>query len=297
MKRSVRRLLPVAILAALFAMGGAIAQPLQSNQTPSFTRSGAIVAPLQPNQTQGFGHGQRLIFTYTENYDCVDQPNDDLNYNGKLAQSDPGEFQTPICQAATEPTIDPTGIKIERAAHLYVLVPMFSLNNDRNPADAMPCPAGVRASTLCGPTLGSTLISLFGAIPEAYKTTPLVYTQCPDPGSPPGTCTMHASSIDLGKALVALGKLPPPIGNIFLPTPNHSHVVAGDRIDTERAIWWQVRPVLVVDPADWPTQDGTVGITSVQKMDAAESRGEAIEVPSNFFLFFKSEPMKEMGMK
>lgn len=272
MKRFTRRLLPTAVLAALFTMTAASAQS------------------LNPNQTRGYGHGRLLTFTYTQNYTCIHQPTDDLDYNGVLAQSDPGEFQTPICQAATEPTIDPTGRKIERAARLYVLVPMFSLDNDQNPADAMPCPAGVRASTLCGPTLGNTLISLFGAIPEAYKTTPLVYTQCPDPGSPPGTCTMHSSSIDLGKALVALGKLPPPIENIFLPTPNHSHVVDNNRLDT-RAIWWEVRPVLVNDPADWPNRDGSSGITSVKAMDAAETRGEATEVPSNFFLFFRSEPM------
>jgi hypothetical protein len=251
---------------------------------------------LAPNQTMGFGHNRLLTFTYLQNYDCVDQPTDDLDFNGVLAESDPAEFQTPICQAAIEPTIDPTGRKVTKnTAHLYVLVPMFSLDNDQNPNDAIACPAGVRSSTLCGSALGSTLISLFGAVPEAFKTTPLVFTQCPDPTSPPGTCTMHSSTVDLGTALVALKKLPPPAKNIFVPTPNHSHVVDNDLVNS-KAIWWEVRPVLVTNPSDWPPQDGSSGITSVTKMDEAEKAGDAIEVPSNFFLFFKSRKMANMKM-
>lgn len=253
----------------------------------------ASAQSLDRNQTAGFGLGKLLTFTYTQNYACIHEPGDDLNYNRRRAQSDPGEFQTPICQAATEPTIDPTGKKIANAVPLFVLVPMFSVNNDQNPDDALPCPAGVRPQTLCGRALGQTLISLFGAVPEAYKTRPMVPTQCPDPGSAPGTCTMHASSIDLGKALVTLGKLPPPADNIFLPTPNHSHVVNGDDINTP-AIWWEVIPVLVNERLDWPSADGSSGITSVRKLYAAEKRGDAVEVPSNFFLFFSSRPMASM---
>jgi hypothetical protein len=41
--------------------------------------------------------------------------------------------------------------------------------------------------------------------------------------------------------------------------------------------------------ADWPTPDGKHGITSVDKMDAAEAKNRAIEVGSNFFLFFGSK--------
>lgn len=276
MKRSNFRLLLGGVIAGIFTVGVVFAQP------------------LNPNQTLGLGHGELLTFTYHQNYSCIHQPTDDLNFNGVLAESDPGEFQTPICQAATESAIDPTGGMIKHTAHLYVLVPFFSLDNDQNPNDAIPCPAGVRPNTLCGPALGSTLIQLFGAIPEAFKIKPLVFTQCPDPGSQPGTCTMHTSSVDLGKVLVALGKLPPPATNIFLPTPNHSHVIDNDRVATQSAIWWEVRPVLVTNPTDWPSQDASSGITSVEAMDAAESRGEAIEVPSNFFLFFSSEPMGHM---
>ena len=85
---------------------------------------------------------------------------------------------------------------------------------------------------LRGATLGTKLIQLFGAVPEAWKrTSTAITTQCPDPNNPsPGTCTMHASSVDLSETLVALGKTPrPPTAPVFVPTPNHSHVVDDSR--------------------------------------------------------------------
>src|SRR5580693_6748267 len=53
--------------------------------------AGTSFAQLKPNQTAGYGDEKVLTFTYTENFDCIDQPLDDLNYNGVPAQSDPGE--------------------------------------------------------------------------------------------------------------------------------------------------------------------------------------------------------------
>jgi len=245
---------------------------------------------LKPNQTLGFGDNQLLRFTYQQNFDCVDQPQDDLNFNGVLAQSDPSEFQIPICQVGIQPTVDPTGLHgaADLTEPLYVLVPMFSVDNDQNPNDAISC-TNVVAGTNCGPALGSTLISLFGALPEAFKAKPLVYTQCPDPNLPPGTCTMHASRLDLGPVLGKLGILSPPVTNIFVPSPNHSHVVLNIDV-SQPAIWWQVIPVLVLNPNDWPSADGSSGITSVAKMRAAEKAGDAIKAPSNFYLFFASHP-------
>src|SRR5690348_18300916 len=93
-------------------------------------------AQLADNQTHGFGNSRLVTFTYLQNFDCVDQPVLDLDFNGILAQSDPNEMQTPICQAITEPTQDPAGGNLKHTAHLYVLVPMFSVDNDQNPADA-----------------------------------------------------------------------------------------------------------------------------------------------------------------
>jgi hypothetical protein len=247
---------------------------------------------LAANQTHGFGNGRLVTFTYQQNFDCVDQPTLDLDFNGIPAESDPNEMQTPICQPITEPTADPTGGSIKHTAHLYVLIPMFSVDNDQNPNDAMACPNGGRPGELCGPELGAKLIELFGAVPEAWKTSvnPAITTQCPDPNNPvPGTCTMHASSVDLSQTLVALGKIPgPPTAPIFVPTPNHSHVVDNSRVNAG-AIWWEVRPVLVLQQSDWPAADGSTGITSSKVMDDAEAANRAIEVGSNFFLFFSSK--------
>ena len=276
-QRSIFKLLPAMALASLCAVGAAYGQS------------------LQPNQTYGFSGGNIVLFTYLQSFDCVDQAKDDLNYNGVLAQSDPGEFQTPICQAATQPTMDPTGMTPNPQDFLYVLIPFFSVNDDQNPNDAIACPTGVRLSTLCGPALGKTLIKLFGAVPEAYKAKPMIHTDCPTPGEMPGTCTMHASTVDLGKVLVALGKLPGPAQNVFLPTPNHSHVITNADAN-QSAIWWEVIPVLVTNLADFPTADGSSGITSVAALQAAEKTHDAIQVPSNFFLFFSSRKMSNSMM-
>jgi hypothetical protein len=258
--------------------------------TSAFAQSSPALAP---NQTLGFGNDRLLTFTYTQQFDCVHQNTDDLNYNGILAQTDPGEFQTNICQAGDNPAISPPGIPTRRIEPIYVLVPMFSTNNDTNPADAIACNAAFPTGTLCGPALGNALISLFGSIPEGFKQSPSVFVQCPDPNSAPGTCTMHADRIDLGKVLVALGKATTAT-NVFVPSPNHSHIIANDAIKT-KDIWWQVLPVLVTNPNDWPPEDGSSGLTSEKRLKAAEQAGDAIEVPSNFFLFFGSMPMAHMG--
>ena len=95
---------------------------------------------LHANQTEGFAEGKVLTFTYTQNFACVDQPNDDLNFNGVPAAKDPGETQSPICQAGDAPNINPPGMKgdvLKTTDPIYVLVPMFSVNNDQNPGDAI----------------------------------------------------------------------------------------------------------------------------------------------------------------
>lgn len=258
----------------------------------------AAAQQLAPNQTHGFGNNRLVTFTYTQNFDCVDQPTFDLDFNGIRAESDPNEMQNPICQPITEPTQDPTGGDIKHTAHLYVFIPMFSVDHDTNPNDAMPCPNGGRPGELCGPALGAALISLFGDIPEAWKTkvNRAITTQCPDPNNPvPGTCTMHASSVDLSQTLVALGKIPGPAKmNIFVPTPNHSHVIDNSRVNSGQ-IWWEVRPVLIMNQSDWPAADGSSGITNSMAMDDAEAAGRAIEVGSNFFLFFSSQMSSHAG--
>jgi hypothetical protein len=256
-------------------------------------------AKLQQNQTEGFGAGKLLTFTYTQSFDCVDQAKDDLDFNKKKADADPNELQIPICQAGINPTINPpgqTGKATKTTDPLYVLIPMFSADNDQNPNDAISCD-NVVPGTICGADLGNALIGFFGALPEGFKTKSLVYSQCPDPGLAPGTCTMHASRVDLAPVLAALGLIAnPPTANVFVPTPNHSHLLADSDIN-QGAEWWQVLPVLVLNQNAWPPQDGSSGITSVAALKAAEKAGQAIEVPSNFFLFFGSQEMNMSDMK
>src|SRR5271169_3462718 len=239
----------------------------------------AAFAQDKPNQTLGYGVGEVLNFTYTMNFMCIDQPNSDLNFNGIIAANDPGEMQIPICQVGTQPTINPPGQKGNPAnttEPIYVLVPMFSTDNDQNPDDAISC-SKVVPGTLCGRKLGSTLISLFGALPEAFKAKPAVYTQCPEPGAAPGTCTMHASRLDLAPVLSELKIINgPPTANIFVPTPNHSHVLIKADINLP-AIWWQVIPVLVLKPSDWPTEDASSRITSIAKIEDAIKAGDAVQ--------------------
>ena len=254
---------------------------------------------LKQNQTAGYGAGKLLTFTYMQNFDCVDEPNDDLDFNKTKAKADPNEMQIPICQAGINPAINPpgqSGRATKTTEPLYVLIPMFSADNDTNPDDAISCD-GVVPGTICGNALGQALIKFFGALPEGFKAKPLVYTQCPDPGLPPGTCTMHSSRVDLAPVLAALGYIGnPPTANVFVPSPNHSHVLPDADINFP-AVWWQVLPVLVLAQSDWPSKDGKSGITSVKALKAAEKAGQAIEVPSNFFLFFDSQQMSMGDMK
>jgi hypothetical protein len=102
---------------------------------------------------------------------------------------------------------------------------------------------------------------------------------------------MHASSVDLSFMLAG----PNPTANIFVPTPNHDHVVDNSRVNTQ-PIWWEVRPVLIMNQSDWPAADGSSGITSASEMDAAENAGRAVEVGSNFFLFFSSQLSSRMAL-
>jgi hypothetical protein len=138
---------------------------------------------------------------------------------------------------------------------------------------------------------------LFGALPEAFKAKPLVYAQCPGPGEAPGTCTMHTTRVDVAPVLAELGKSSnPPTANVFVPTPNHSHIVPYTD-PTSNPEWWQVRPVLVLNAADWPAKVASSGVTSVAKLVAAINAHRVIDAPSNFFLYFGDQPMTMANMK
>lgn len=236
--------------------------------------------PLAVNQTEGFAQGELLVFTYFQNFDCIHQPFDDLDHNGQVAAVDPNEFQRTICTVGRGSTIDPTGQPIQNTQKLYVISPFFG--DDKDPNDAFT------------PQLGQALLSLFGFIPEAFKTHPDVAVQCPEPGLPatqhagmPGTCTMHTTQTDLGPALAKLGKVPPNT-SVIVPTLNHSHIIDGKNFGP---VWWEIISVLVTDPAAWPSADGKSGITSLDALRAAQAAGQAAgDQPTNFFLFFDAQP-------
>ena len=253
----------------LFA-AGAFAQTSNEN----------TVRPLAVNQTEGFAQGSLLVFTYFQNFHCIHEPFDDLDHNGQVAAADANEFQRPICAVGREATLDPTGGPIQNTLKLYVIAPFFG--KDTNVNDAFT------------PALGQALIGLFGFIPEAFKTTPTVPVQCPEPGMPvtqhkgvPSTCTMHTMQTDLGPVLAKLGKVPPNT-SVIVPTLNHSHIIDGKHFGP---VWWEVISVLVTDPAAWPSADGKTGINSLDALRAAQAAGQAAaDQPTNFFLFFDSQP-------
>lgn len=232
-----------------------------------------LAGKLHRNQTVGFGADQRLIFNYEEQFDCVVQPMDDRNYNGETAAIDPKEIYSPECQVGAPSTLDPTGASVKRTDPLYVLVPFFETNKKK--------PAFTKA-------LGAALKKLFGFVPDAFKPDPGVHVQCPNPKDKPGTCTMHPLQTDLGPLLTALGKLPKNT-NLYVPLVNHDHLLANDDINQTKE-WWQVIVVLVEDPKVWPDAQGTSGITSITKLQAAQQNKQAsASVPTNFFLFFNSK--------
>jgi hypothetical protein len=247
--------------------------------------------PIEKNQTDGFAQGLLTAFTYGMNFDCVEAPNEDLDHNGKIMAEDPAEVNGPHCQSGHQPPLDPTGKPIQNTEKLFVIVPFFETNRnyDQNANG-----------------LGTTLRSLFGFTPDAFKTPQpghpenIVPLQCPEPGPPLskvtgafGTCTTHTNTIDIGPTLAALGKVP---ANtiVRVPTPNHSHIIRGADFGN---VWWQVVIDFVTDPRVWPDVNGNCAaggqtcLTSVDALRAAQSRGQALgDVPSNFFLFFGSQP-------
>jgi len=236
---------------------------------------------LAPNQTAGFGDREVLTLTYQQNFACVTEPRDDRDHNNIKAESDALETEVPICQIGATSNITPTGAPIRKARPLYTIAPFFSLSGTQNPNDAF------------SPDLGNTLIGLFGIVPEAFKKKPLVPVQCPTPGGLPGTCTMHAPTVDVFPTLAAQGKIPPsPAFNIFIPSPNHDHIIDDD-VTNAIPRWWQIISVSIFDPADWPSLDGRTGIVSVEQLKAAEAAGRAVETPTNVFLFFSSKELHQ----
>jgi hypothetical protein len=271
------RAVPQAVQAARTSYAIPLSLQQRYAQEAALRQLDPLAASLKPNQTVGYGAGKLLVFTYLQQFDCVVQPFDDRNYSGVIAALDPQQFAMPECQVGAPSTIDPTGGPVTKTDPLYVLVPFFETNK-KTPAFT--------------PALGKALKKLFGFVPDAFKPDPGVYVQCPAPKDMPGTCTMHPLQTDLGPVLTAL-KLLPPKTTLYVPLVDHSHLLGNNTIN-QSPEWWQVIVVLVENPKAWPNEAGTMGITSVAKLRAAQKAGEASsDVPTNFFLYFSSKVMRK----
>ncbi len=277
---------------------------------------------IAANQTDAFGEGQVIVFTYSQSFDCVDEPANDLDHNGVKSQADPIEVNGPHCVAADSPTIDPAGDSTRNTAPLFVIVPFFETNAAVPAATNPDCAPGfgniaalvtLHYLTVPCDSLGPALQAVTGAlglkradghgiVPDAFKVptpgdpTKVAPVQCPEPGPPLtafkgpfGTCTTHTNTVDLGRVV---GKILG-LDVVRLPTPNHSHIIDANNYGL---VWWQVIVELVVDPSVWPDVNGdcpahTGCLTSVDAMRNAQAAGKIFggDVPTNFFLFFSAD--------
>ena len=104
-------------------------------------------------------------------------------------------------------------------------------------------------------------------------------------GSPPTQCVAtavcidHPPTIDLSAIAGALPGSPSPQSLYDVPIPAHDHVV-GTR-NGGLPEWWNVKVVATTDPSTFST------LTSVSAINAAVSASEAVEVPTNAYLFFQ----------
>ena len=266
------------------AAGSASTSALQSSyaynadSSPAFGESvnrdefSPLSSSLKANQTLGFGADRLLLFDYKQQFDCVIGPFSDVDSIGKPADEAPQQFASPECVIGLSSELAPSGKTLPNTDTLFILVPFFETNK-KTPAFT--------------PQLGKALKKLFGFVPDAFKPDPGVAVQCPTPKDKPGTCTMHPLQINLGPLLVQLGLIPKGT-NVYTPLVNHDHLLTNGTISQARE-WWKLDIVLVEKPSAWPNAQGTMGITSVAKLRAAQANKEAsADVPSNFFLFFSS---------
>jgi hypothetical protein len=288
---------------------------------------------IAANQTDAYGEGQVIVFTYSQSFDCVDEPANDLDHNGVMSQADPIEVNGPHCVAADSPTIDPAGRPTTNTAPLFVIVPFFETNAGVPAATNPDCAPGfgniaalvtLHYLTVPCDSLGSALQGVtsalgfkradgHGIVPDAFKVptpgdpTKVAPVQCPEPGPPLtafkgpfGTCTTHTNTVDLGQVVGSL--FSPSLNVVRLPTPNHSHIIDANNYGL---VWWQVIVELVIDPSVWPDVNGdcpahTGCLTSVQALRNAQAAGKIFkgvngDIPTNFFLFFSADQFGHSG--
>ena len=134
-----------AIFPALLLMAAFTASTVAA-QTPS--------RPINVNQTDAYGDERLLAFTYFMNFQCVHQPFDDLDNNGRAAAMDSNEFQSPRCVVGRSPRIDRPGSQSRTPSHCS------------SSCDSSTPMVTVRQRV---PSSGRRSGSLFGFVPDAFE--------------------------------------------------------------------------------------------------------------------------------
>jgi hypothetical protein len=147
-------------------------------------------------------------------------------------------------------------------------------------------PPGVSTPTAPSPTVTNGQIDpLYIPVP-LYKTTPVVYTQCPH-GS---TCIDHPPSVDLSRLAGALGATPASLDNV--PLPSHDHLLTTRNGDQPE--WWNVVVVPVTSPKGLTSVESAKSYAAVKALENAPGSGIGVdgtgEVPTNAYLWFATLP-------
>lgn len=219
--------------------------------------------PIAADQTEGFGRDQLLVFTYD---DPAVQP---------FECSVTGDPNT--CVVGVAPGTTSKGKAADEVPDLGVIVPIFDADFDGNSEVAsLPVDAFEDRDRTYG--VGATDPGL------------AIDLQCPEPGSPFGTCFNHPDTLDVS---LLFGN---PIGTNVVPLPNHSHIV---RDTPGGSVAWDTTVNFVCDPSVWPNADGTTGITSFEALAVAQAtdfagpfaascggKQASGNIPTEMFLFF-----------
>jgi hypothetical protein len=171
---------------------------------------------------------------------------------------------------------------------------MPSGEGDKKTSEAISCD-NASFRNPCPSALGSTLVKLFGAIPEAFKANPALYTQCTDPGYRQGPAPFTLRELTWDRfwlpSFICLLRLRTSSGRDRITV-----MCSSIKTLIIKPIWSKVVPVVVLKQNGWPSKDAGSGISSHETLRTAEKAGEALEAHSNFFLYYRSYVRNSMKM-
>lgn len=214
--------------------------------------------PIVLGQTEGFANGELVVFDYTDNFFCADEP---LN-------ADACDLGTPI-DANNILGLDPAD-----TPDLVVIIPFFDSDGDGtlegldpDPDVFVQCPetqSGVRGlfshCILHDHRLDATPL---GGLTVTTNAGPFTFPQ--DDPSTPG------------------------VNEGIIPLPNHTHIVSET---PGGSVPWDTSAALVFDSGIWPDADGGCPagagcLTSMEAISDAVDAGTVVgPVPTTLFLFF-----------